>query len=573
MKLRTDFNLSRAVALPVLLLVICAQGIQRVSAQDEGKTFPKNRNPFAPRSIHHGPAGYASPEGLAENAAFIDRILPFPAGKVRADVWGTEMTGPRSVDNGFEDPAWSYWCCSVHYNPTMKKYEMLAAGWPEDSEKGHMSWPASMAVYATSDTACGPYKKVGETIGRAHNVWLYRAQDGRWVQYGIGASRIAEKIAGPWKRFGIRYQFRDLKSGPMSNQTFTRREDGSILMLNRGGRTWISEDGIKPFRLVSPHCPYPGFPGAYEDPCVWRDEVQYNLIVNDWYGRQAYYLRSIDGVNWVLDEGLAYTPHVVKHEEGGQEKWFKLERPAVMQDQFGRATHFMAAAIDTLKLLDKKSDEHSSKVLVLPLRVPRRMEILTGPLDEPLKLCLKAEKEFDPVNDVDIESIRFGAPRSVDFGGGAKPIEKAAEGRNLILTFPRNKVVFEPGAFVAKLLGKTKKGEPLFGFARIPGVNFQPALVSLDGLKIENNQLIIGVENFGLKASVEKPLRLYLVGNKNRQIQAKAFLVPSLKPYQRHEIRFDLNEAWLKPKHNLVAELPENGDLSSKVELLIPQQK
>ncbi|MGM0574010.1 MAG: glycoside hydrolase family protein, partial [Bacteroidota bacterium] len=47
--------------------------------------------------------------------------------------------------------------------------------------------------------------------------------------------------------------------------------------------------------------------GHYEDPVVWRTEVQYHTIVNDWMGRTAYHLRSPDGINWKEDAGEAYT--------------------------------------------------------------------------------------------------------------------------------------------------------------------------------------------------------------------------------------------------------------------------
>ena len=44
---------------------------------------------------------------------------------------------------------------------------------------------------------------------------------------------------------------------------------------------------------------YPDVEGRFEDPVVWRDELQYHLIVNDWLGRIAFYQRSKDGVHWV----------------------------------------------------------------------------------------------------------------------------------------------------------------------------------------------------------------------------------------------------------------------------------
>jgi len=43
------------------------------------------------------------------------------------------------------------------------------------------------------------------------------------------------------------------------------------------------------------------------------------MIVNDWYGRIAYYLRSKDGIHWKVDPGEAYLPGIAKYEEGTEE--------------------------------------------------------------------------------------------------------------------------------------------------------------------------------------------------------------------------------------------------------------
>ena len=57
---------------------------------------------------------------------------------------------------------------------------------------------------------------------------------------------------------------------------------------------------------------------------VWRDEVQYNLIVNDWFGRTAYYLRSKDGVHWVWDQGKAYDAMWYAIPDGTKERWYQI---------------------------------------------------------------------------------------------------------------------------------------------------------------------------------------------------------------------------------------------------------
>ena len=107
------------------------------------------------------------------------------------------------------------------------------------------------------------------------------------------------------------------------------------------------------------------FPKAL--PVIWRDHIQYHLIVNDWLGRIAFYLRSKDGVNWVVDPGEAYMPGVAVHADGQVEDWFKYERLKVYQDKYGRAIQANFAVIDTLKNEDKPFDHHSSKNISIPL--------------------------------------------------------------------------------------------------------------------------------------------------------------------------------------------------------------
>ena len=97
-------------------------------------------------------------------------------------------------------------------------------------------------------------------------------------------------------------------------------------MVCRGGGVWISENGISPYQQVTDRSVYPDVNGEFEDPVIWKDSLQYHLIVNDWLGRIAYYQRSIDGIHWITEEGEAYTPGIAAHKDGYKENWFKYER-------------------------------------------------------------------------------------------------------------------------------------------------------------------------------------------------------------------------------------------------------
>lgn len=418
------------------------------------------------------PSPYKVPEGLARGAAFIDLIEPMPIHDgLETDVWGGDNVKPRDAHNGLEDAKWSYWCNSVIPGPDGKEH-MFACRWLESSPKGHMQWPHSQLVHAVADKPTGPFTVVQE-IGPGHNAEVYQAKDGTYVVYVIDACYTSKNLDGPWVKSKLEFDTRGNKPVSMSNMTFTRREDGGFLMVSREGQVWLSEDGLKVFRMVRPQSIYPKIRGRFEDPVVWRDEVQYHLIVNDWYGRTAYYLRSRDGLNWIWDPGKAYDQDVVRHPDGSKEGWFKIERPKVRQDKYGRATHIYFAVIDSPKDQDKGGDIHSSKAVVLPLTLGLRMKISGDspitPESAEIDVEILAEPGFDPRTNLDIESLRFGAAERVNFGKGGRILRSKPSGENLVVTFDGRGSGLTAEDFAAKLLGSTVKGGVVHGWARTPG--------------------------------------------------------------------------------------------------------
>src|SRR5690606_16189172 len=207
----------------------------------------------------------------------------------------------------------------------------------------------------------------------------------------------------------------------------------------------------------------------------------YHLIVNDWLGRIAFYLRSPDGIHWVTDPGEAYTPGIAAHRNGEKEEWFKYERLKIFQDEFGRAIQANFAVIDTIKWDDKPNDKYSSKNIAIPLRKSVLMEYLNVGLpqnEEEVRVLLKGEKDFDPANDIDLESLRFGAPAEVNYGRGSKIIrvEKADDGVILVFSGKDHKLTKEE--FAPKLLGNKKDGELLFGYCRVPWGQYEKEVLS-----------------------------------------------------------------------------------------------
>ena len=303
---------------------------------------------------------------LVPGARFMDRFRPMEGSELRSDVWGADYVRPRLVDNGIEDKFWSYWGGNIVRGED-GAWHLFVAAWLEASEKGHMEWHDSWVVHATAPTHHGPFRPK-EIVGRGHNPEIYRTDDGTWVLYVIDGRYTSRHINGPWEKgtFAFDPQGKPIIEG-LSNLSFARRPEGGWLMVCRGGGIWTSDDGLTTWRQVSDGSVYPKVDGRFEDPVLWRDSVQYNLIVNDWLGRIAYYLRSADGLHWQVDDGEAYMPGIARHKDGSREEWFKYERMRILQDEHGRAIQANFAVIDTIKWDDKPLDRHSSKNICIPL--------------------------------------------------------------------------------------------------------------------------------------------------------------------------------------------------------------
>lgn len=482
-------------------------------------------------------------ERLVKGGRFMDRILPMPDGRKAKHTWGTAEVAQRFVDNGIEMPDTSFWGGNILKGDD-GLYHMYVCGWPEDSPQGHMFWPNSTVYHAVAKRLHGPYT-IRETIGKGHNPEAYRLDDGRIVIYVIGGYYIADSFDGPWQYSQFEFDQRDrpVIEG-LSNLTFARRDDGSRLMVCRGGGVWISRDGLRPYRQITEKRIYPPVDGEFEDPVVWRDSLQYHLIVNDWLGRIAYYQRSIDGVHWVTEQGEAYVPGVSVHKDGYIEQWFKYERPKVFQDSKGRVEQINFAVIDTIKWNDLPNDRHSSKNICLPMNKGLLIEVLNRePIDqhtETIELLIKGEKGFKPARDLDIGSLRLGSYTEVNFGGGAKATGMRKQGNDIVVTFDARDSGIDPTEFAPKLLGCNRKGEIIFGYASLPYVDYRPAILSSlrPTYNAEEGCITTDMENFGLSASKESTLTITTTDG--RHFTAS---IPPIEPYGKATVRIDTDTA------------------------------
>lgn len=479
-------------------------------------------------------------DDLALGGRFIDRFRPMPIqGELTTETWGADNVLPRYTDNGLEDSQWSYWGGNAKLG-TDGKYHLFVCRWLEDSQKGHMEWSRSIVVHAVSDNSFGPYKVI-DTVGKGHNPEVFQLADGRYVVYVINGYYIADNVNGPWKhdKFEFNKRQRRIIEG-LSNLSFAQREDGSYLMVCRGGGIWFSKTGISPYNQVTDKRVYPPVEGRFEDPVVWRTNIQYHMIVNDWFGRIAFYLRSKDGVYWKVEPGEAYLPGIAKYEDGTNVDWYKYERIKVLQDKHGRATQTHFAVIDVVKLEDKGNDTHSSKHICIPLTVGRLLTILDKDKitadTKTIRVKINAEKDFNPHTDIDIDSLRFGASEEVNFARGSKAIKTKRAGDDLIVTFDASGNGITENNFAAKLLGKSTKGDLLFGYARLPWLTYVAPILSPmppvitkteDGFKVT-----VEVQNFGQVPSKSTPLRIESKSS-DQPTSIISGAVPPLKPFHK----------------------------------------
>ncbi len=479
---------------------------------------------------------------LVKGARFMDRFLPMKGNVLSSDTWGADCVLPRYVDNGIEDGIWSYWGGNIRKGED-GKYHLFVCGWLECSPKGHMEWPNSYVFHTVSDNLTGPFKPV-RIIGKGHNPEMFRAKDGRYVVYVIDGRYVSDDLNGKWEygKFDFNVRDRRIIEG-LSNLSFAQREDSSYVMVCRGGGIWVSRDGLSEYNQLTDKRVYPDVDGRFEDPVIWRDHIQYHLIVNDWLGRIAFYLRSKDGVNWVVDPGEAYMPGVAVHADGQVEDWFKYERLKVYQDKFGRAIQANFAVIDTLKNEDKPFDHHSSKNISIPLNPGLLLTILDEkPITsgtKTIRVKIQAEEGFNPQKDIDVNSLRFGASEEVNYGRGCQVLTTENAGKDLIVTFNGKGNGITKDEFAPKLIGKYKDGRMLYGYARLPYIDYIEPILSARAPVFTKSgkglECTVEVQNFG-QVSSKKALVEVGYKQEGKTIKVASGMVPALKPYEKTDI-------------------------------------
>ncbi len=427
-------------------------------------------------------------------ASFRDLILPMPIYKsLSSAIWGAKNVIPRDPDNGIEHPKWSYWGGRPMKGKD-EKYHMLVVRWPENGLKGHWEWPNSTVVHAVSDTPTGPYiatndKAYDFTDGKGHNADVTQLNDGSYLLYSLidwePTLFTSNSMNGPWKREGVMTIEYDAKAlndereyQVQRNLSGVQLDNGDMLFVSKFGRMLKSTNGLLgPYKVLTDviqkneTIPERYRKSNYEDPVMWKDEVQFHCIINAFLDKRAIYLRSPDGINWTFDPGIAYDPYITKYEDGTKTHWYKLERPHILQDKYGRATHLSLAALDVPKRDDFSNDNHNSKNIIVPLLKHKRIKLLNKtPITsetKKIKILISSEDDFDAQKDIDLSTLKYGASEVVNYGKGCSLLKAKKKGKDVLLIFHASGHGFTNKNFAGKLLGKTNNGELIVGFSKL----------------------------------------------------------------------------------------------------------
>lgn len=218
-----------------------------------------------------------------------------------------------------------------------------------------------------------PYPDVPEDGSLTHDSyqWLCARAHKR-----IGIA-TAKSILGPWQRPGR--PALDVRPGYfddflVSNPAPCLHEDGSCLLIYKT-RTYRKPpytgctgngmfSGMKlgaawaghwsgPFRRLAdrPLFEGDGTEGIVEDPFVWKTAGGYAMIAKDWDGAytgdagSAVYARSTNGVDWKVSPEPAFSRDVL-WDDGVTRRMGNLDRPFLLFDEAGNATHLFAATND-----------------------------------------------------------------------------------------------------------------------------------------------------------------------------------------------------------------------------------
>ena len=336
----------------------------------------------------------AQPTESKTQRQLVDYFLPMePQGPlVETGIWGNPNVLPRDVQNGLEDSdldQWCYWDGRIVKGDD-KLYHLYASRWPQSSSHDRGWKIDSKAIHAVSENVMGPYKDLGLVYpswqdGKGHNIIGLKMHDGRYAvvssEITPGDVFVSDSPDGPFQWLGqIKWDANGFDpglaryndNGRMSNVKILLRPDGKYMIIPRTTAPMLSEDGILgPYKVMGKpvYSRYPDLPQTRnEDPTVWYSGDMYHIVYNHWPSKTSYHFTSNDGINDWTYRGIAFKKDeskIFRYTDGTVNDWEFIERPTAYVEN-GHVTHFIFSVIDVHKGNDGGSDNHGSKIVVVP---------------------------------------------------------------------------------------------------------------------------------------------------------------------------------------------------------------
>jgi hypothetical protein len=178
-------------------------------------------------------------------------------------------------------------------------------------------------------------------------VLYYCGFDGATKHIGLAFS---PSVSGPWSRMDAPLFPAD--DGNRNNPSACLRPDGKILLVFRAKRmelhaaladSYDSEYRVKRGPLLE---------HGTEDPCVWYNGEHFEMIVEDNCGHftgsrlNGAHLISHDGFRWRPSEHVTAYEHPIMMDDGTR-LYGRQEKPWVLRDEAGRATHLFLVKVET----------------------------------------------------------------------------------------------------------------------------------------------------------------------------------------------------------------------------------
>ena len=248
-------------------------------------------------------------------------------------------------------------------------YHLFVSRWPESN--GMNGWMKSDVVRATSKSLFGPYVFAGIVIDPAHHPWAKQGianpkvmrVGNRFLLHYLGIPKwqtgfaFADNIEGPWTVL-------EKPILPTINASLLIKPDGKLYAVGKFKinsqtpnkwdafmRAYEADDIMGPYRVVADNGNRLPNEFQLEDPAIWWENNQFNLLCTDWQGKitginkAVVYYTSKDGVHYQLfsDAPVWSQNDSIPVEVGEGLKVDRVERPEVYLDEAGKVTAILAA--------------------------------------------------------------------------------------------------------------------------------------------------------------------------------------------------------------------------------------